>query len=212
MKRLFVGIISNSLMVVLPLLLKPHLMADYRIIIILLGGMFIWLTQPVISASETRENKGSDSYSVLVILLASLVSVVAPIIHWAYFMNEQGTSLTALIAGLVIMITGLLMRAWAVSTLGMFFTPTVQIKEEHRLVTIGPYALVRHPSYTGAYLAIVAPAVILNSVPGMLIAATSMALAYYIRIKIEEKALLQHFGDEYKAYIRRTKMLIPYVW
>jgi protein-S-isoprenylcysteine O-methyltransferase Ste14 len=212
MRKLILACISNTLMIVLPLLANPSLILHFKIIILIAGSICIWLTQPAFTLNETTEKQSSDKFSVLLILCMSLVSVVSPVVHWAYFMPEQSNVSWVTITGLVMMMIGLAFRAWAVKTLGEFFTPTVQIKESHRLVTEGPYSIVRHPSYTGAFLSIIGGAVLLESWIGFAIACVAMTIAYYVRIRIEENELSAHFGATYLQYQHTTKKIIPFVW
>ncbi len=212
MKKIVLALVSNILMVVIPLLGKPYLMLDGKILFIIAGCICMWLTQPPVGAKETHEQKSRDRFSVLLILLMSLVSVWVPVIHWAYFstMHEGYDVFTLLGFGMIVL--GISFRAWSVSRLGKYFTATVQIKEDHKLETTGPYSLVRHPGYAGAFLAITAGGPILHSIPGFLIACVAMSYAYYVRIRIEEKELISRFGKQYTDYKSNTKMIIPYVW
>ena len=204
--------ISNALMVILPLLGNPSLMVNYKILMIILGSICMWLTQPAFTLKETSDKKSSDRFSVLLILLMSSISVIAPILDWAYIKtNHSGFSVFTLL-GILMIIIGITFRALAVKYLGKYFTPTVQIKEDHYLFTSGPYSVVRHPSYTGAFFAIIAGGVILESLPGFIISCIAMIIAYFVRIRIEEKELIHRFGNEYKRYQQSTKMIIPYVW
>lgn len=212
MRKIVLAVLSNVLMIVLPLLGRPALMLHYKIFILILAGVLIWLTQPAVSVEETSEEKSSDKFSVLLILLMSLVGVVAPVVEWAYFHQGAGDFTVYTFLGLVMIATGVGFRAWAVKTLGEFFTATVQIKDDHKLVTNGPYSIVRHPSYTGAFLSIVGCAVLLESWIGFAIAITAMTIAYYVRISIEENELSAHFGNAYKEYKRSTKRIIPFIW
>jgi protein-S-isoprenylcysteine O-methyltransferase Ste14 len=142
----------------------------------------------------------------------SFVSVVAPVLDWAYFKTNHNDFDVFTLIGILMIISGITFRALAVRYLGKYFTPTVQIKDDHRLVTTGPYSIVRHPSYTGAFLAIIAGGVVLESLTGFIISCMAMIIAYYVRIGIEEKELTAKFGDEYRQFTKRTKMIIPYVW
>lgn len=204
--------ISNSLMIILPLLGNPQLILNPKILILIAGTVCIWLTQPPVSVKETDDKKSSDRFSVVLILLMSFVSVVVPLVDWAYFKTEHdGYSIYTAIAVAMIAI-GITFRAWAVQTLGKYFTATVQISDDHKLIRSGPYQIVRHPSYTGAFLAIVAGGVILESLAGFIISCIAMIVAYYVRIGIEEKELIARFGKDYLAYRQETKMIIPYVF
>lgn len=212
MRKMILASISNALMVIIPLLGNPSLMVNYKILIIIVGSICMWLTQPAFTLKETSDKKSSDRFSVLLILFMSFISVIAPILDWAYIKtNQNGFSLFTVL-GILMIIIGITFRALAVKYLGKYFTPTVQIKEDHYLFTSGPYSVVRHPSYTGAFFAIIAGGVLLESLLGFIISCIAMMIAYFVRIRIEEKELIARFGNEYKQYQLRTKMIIPYVW
>lgn len=212
MRKIFLASLSNILMIVLPLLGNPRLMLNGKILVIIAGSIAMWLTQPPVSVKETSDQQSSDRFSVVLILLMSFISVVVPVLDWAY-LKGHGTGISVYtILGVVMIVAGISFRAWAVQSLGKYFTATVQISEDHQLVRTGPYRIVRHPSYTGAFLAIIAGGVILESLVGFILSCTAMIIAYYVRIGIEEKELISRFGDDYLAFKRDTKMIIPYVF
>src|SRR5205085_6550939 len=134
MKKVVLSIISNILMVFLPLIGHPSLILHPKIIVIIVGSVCVWLTQPAFSVAETNDKKQSDRFSVVLILSMSLISGVVPILDWAYFTRTSNDFNWITIVGLVMIVTGIWFRAWAVNTLGQFFTPTVQIKKEHQLI------------------------------------------------------------------------------
>ncbi len=212
MRKMMLALVSNALMILLPLAGKPMLMLNYKILIIISGSIFMWFTQPAFTKEDTNDKRDSDKFSVLLILAMSFVSVISPVVHWSYFMQEHNAFTWFSVMGIAMIVTGLLFRAWAVKTLGEFFTPTVQIKQTHQLITAGPYSIVRHPSYTGAFLSIIGGAVLLESWLGFTIACLAMIIAYYVRISIEEAELSAHFGNRYKVYKHTTKRIIPFVW
>ena len=177
-----------------------------------MGSIAMWLTQPPVSLKETREQKSSDRFSVVLILGMSVISVVVPVIDWAY-LNAQHDQLDWItFLGFLMIIVGILFRSWSVRALGKYFTATVQIQDQHQLVVKGPYHIVRHPSYLGAFLAIIAGGVILHSLLGLIVAVIAMLIAYFVRIRIEERELSKQFGAAYLTYQKETKMFIPYVW
>ena len=178
MRKIFLASVSNILMIVLPLLGKPALMLNGKVLFIIAGSICMWLTQPPVSVKETSDEKSSDRFSVVLILLMSLVSVVVPIVDWAYFSSDWNSVSLLTIAGACMIIAGISFRAWAVHSLGKYFTATVQIKEDHRLIKTGPYRIVRHPSYTGAFMAIIAGGVILGRLTGFIISCIAMIIAY----------------------------------
>ncbi len=212
MRKIVLASVSNILMVILPLLGKPALMVHYKILVIILGSIAMWLTQPAFTVKETSDKKSSDRFSVILILAMSFISVVVPVVDWAYFKFDQDGLNWITVLGILMIVVGITFRALAVRYLGKYFTPTVQIKDDHKLITTGPYSIVRHPSYTGAFLAIIAGGVVLESLVGFIISCTAMIIAYYVRIGIEEKELTANFGIAYEQYQKNTKMIIPYVW
>lgn len=114
-------------------------------------------------------------------------------------------------AGLAVYLLGSVLMIWAPVHLGRLFSTRVTLQEGHRLVTDGPFALMRHPRYAGClYWGVGLPLVFL-SVPG-LVAALLYGLTFAWRIHDEERLLAEHFGDQWAAYANRTKRLVPYIF
>jgi protein-S-isoprenylcysteine O-methyltransferase Ste14 len=114
--------------------------------------------------------------------------------------------------GIVLMLAGIVFRQWALWVLGRFFSTTVRILSDHRMVTNGPYRVVRHPSYTGALLTLLGLGLGSRTWAGTLIIMVLFGIVYNYRISIEEKALKAEFGQEYVSYAKRTKRLIPFLF
>ncbi|MGB8310864.1 MAG: isoprenylcysteine carboxylmethyltransferase family protein [Halobacteriota archaeon] len=113
--------------------------------------------------------------------------------------------------GIVLMVLGILLRQWSIVVLGRFFSSMVAIQEGQKVVDSGPYRLVRHPSYTGAFLIFMGQGLALQSWGAILLLVLTFGLAYGYRIYVEEKVLISELGDDYVKYSKRTKRLIPYV-
>ena len=88
---------------------------------------------------------------------------------------------------------------------------TVTLKQDHELVRSGPYALVRHPIYTGILLATIG-AVVANDRWSAVLALALMAAAFLRKIATEERFMAEAFGPAYADYRRATARLVPYVW
>jgi protein-S-isoprenylcysteine O-methyltransferase Ste14 len=110
--------------------------------------------------------------------------------------------------GVVLCIAGLAFCFWARFTLGRNWSGVVTLKGGHELITQGPYALVRHPIYTGLLTMFVATVIVLGHVAGI-IALPLMFVSIWIKLRHEEKLMLQEFPDQYPGYQRRVKCLIP---
>lgn len=111
--------------------------------------------------------------------------------------------------GVPIMIIGLATRLWALTTLGRFFTMPITLAADHRIVRDGPYRWLRHPSYTGGLLTGVGMPLVLGTTLGLIVTVIALGAVYVYRIRIEEAALVQRFGDAYQEYRRTTWRLIP---
>jgi len=110
--------------------------------------------------------------------------------------------------GLGLGITSVGLFAWTHVTLGRFWSTCLQLRPDHRLITAGPYARIRHPMYSAILgwmmsLGLVAA----NWIP--FVFAALSALNFILRIQPEEEMMLQQFGDEYRAYMKRTRRLLP---
>jgi len=113
--------------------------------------------------------------------------------------------------GLSLIIVGLVFRAYAIRQLGQFFVPEVVVQPGQRIYQDGPYRYLRHPSYTGTLITVVGYGLALNNWISLLIILTVFFKVFLIRIVVEETALTEAFGDEYRQYMKRTKRLIPYI-
>lgn len=114
-------------------------------------------------------------------------------------------------AMVAVALTGFLFMWWARIFLGRLWSSGVRIKAEHRVVDTGPYALVRHPIYTGIIVAGYSTAVLRGTAAGLL-GATLMTVSWYLKATEEERFLREQLGAEaYDAYARRVPMLVPFL-
>ncbi|HEY8005009.1 MAG TPA: isoprenylcysteine carboxylmethyltransferase family protein [Phenylobacterium sp.] len=118
----------------------------------------------------------------------------------------------ALWVGAAAALCGMALRVWSVATLGRYFTYVVKVAEDQPVVETGPYRLLRHPSYAGALLTALGIGLSLRVAIAPVILVAAQLLAYSIRMSVEEKALSEGIGEPYRAYMRRTKRIVPYVW
>lgn len=214
MKKSITIIMFLVLFYALPLIVRPELILSPKIIILMIICATLFYTQPTASIREAEKMKSTDKHSMFGILIATALSQIIAVTDWAYFQDNLASESNFILTSiaLVLMISGSAFRIWSILTLGKFFTATVQVKRDQRIIKTGPYVIVRHPSYLGAYIAIVGSAIFLRSTLALIVGATAMWLAYRVRIAVEEEVLLNAFGDEYGMYQRHTRKMIPYVW
>ena len=110
---------------------------------------------------------------------------------------------------LVLLVGGLVIRWTAILTLGRFFSTSVAIQQDHRLVRTGLYRLVRHPSYSGLLLLFLGMALSFGNWFSFAVIIVPFVAALLHRIQVEESSLLEALGQDYVEYCRSTKRLLP---
>jgi len=180
----------------------------------LIAGMWIsWVVYWLLASwgvkrTERREPLGSRLLHVLPLLfavallwghrvpVALLNERIFPWAPWEFW-----------IAALVIAL-GLLFTVWARVHIGRNWSGVVTLKEGHELVDTGPYALVRHPIYTGLLVAFVGSALARGEWRGVLAVLIAWA-ALWRKLRLEERWMTERFGEQYVAYCRRVPALVP---
>jgi protein-S-isoprenylcysteine O-methyltransferase Ste14 len=142
---------------------------------------------------------------ILVLVLASgTISRALPDITLWPQSRTSGLAADALAA------LGLYISLWARFTLGSNWSGDVTFKENHKLITWGPYAFVRHPIYTGMLTMFAGSATLIGHAQSFLFVA-AIALSFWLKARVEERMMMKHFPDEYPAYKARVPALIPFV-
>ena len=113
---------------------------------------------------------------------------------------------------IALMWAGVVLRTWAVITLGRFFRQDVHIHDDHKLVTSGPYRVLRHPGYTGGLLTVSGIGLAQGNWISLAAAFFLLLAAYAWRIVVEEAALRARFGEAFLSHRKRTWAIIPPVW
>lgn len=114
-------------------------------------------------------------------------------------------------AGLALVLAGIAFSMWAALTLGRHFDMEVELHTGHEVVRRGPYAVVRHPVYSGLALHLIGASLATGSL--ILLAGTILAAlpALYVRARIEERLLRAELGSAYDDYAREVGMLVPLI-
>jgi protein-S-isoprenylcysteine O-methyltransferase Ste14 len=110
-----------------------------------------------------------------------------------------------------LVLAGIVFTWWARLVLGKLWSGNVARKDAHRIVDTGPYALTRHPIYTGVLLSIFATAGAIGRLDA-LIGFALIAIGLWMKARLEEQFLRAELGAAaYDAYARRTPMLVPFL-
>ena len=113
-------------------------------------------------------------------------------------------------AGLGLTVAGCAFAVWARAMLGSNWSATVAVKQNHELVRSGPYAVVRHPIYSGFLLGILGTALSVGEARGLIALALAF-VGWFAKALVEERFMVEQFDGEYVSYRREVKRLIPFV-
>ena len=168
-----------------------------------------WLASRGAKPAERREPLGSRLLHVLPLLLAFWLL-------WAKrvpgtFLNERLFPWAPWEFWVAAFVTaaGILFTVWARVHLGGNWSGIVTIKHDHELIANGPYAIVRHPIYTGLLVAFIGSAMARGEWRGVL-AVLIAWWALWRKLRLEERWMAERFGQQYEAYCRRVPALVPF--
>ena len=152
-----------------------------------------------------RRDRGSGALVIFTVFLSISIAFafgyagVGTLPDWIFYL------------GIFLMLLGVLVRQYAIAILGRFFSLTVQIAEDHKVVEKGPYRLVRHPSYTGVLITFIGLGLAVQSWGALLVLLVVFSVSFGYRMWVEERTLLSELGQDYASYMKRTKRLIPFI-
>jgi len=156
-------------------------------------------------ATRVKKDRGSRALITFAILVSMLISFyfgyagVGALPDWIFYI------------GIFLMFFGVLVRQYAIAILGRFFSLSVHVSEDQKVVDRGPYKLVRHPSYTGIMLMAIGLGLAVQSLAALLVLLLFFSISFGYRMYVEERALLSGLGQDYASYMKRTKRLIPFI-
>jgi protein-S-isoprenylcysteine O-methyltransferase Ste14 len=172
----------------------------------------IWLAGAPFTKAKLRTVPGTDRLRQFLILSTGFALIGYGWKHLGVMSAPMWPESDGMqLLGLTVTCTGILYAIWARLTLGSNWSGRPMVKQGHELVTRGPYALTRHPIYTGLLLATVGTAIAVDQVrvlPGLALVAIGLA----IKIGQEERLMISAFPNAYPIYRTRVKALFPGIW
>ena len=161
---------------------------------------------------EKMSERRVTSQEQILLGLLSLGGLVAPLVYaatnWLDFANY---TLPAWAGWLGILLTaGALFVFWrAHADLGLNWSPSLEIREKHELITRGIYGIIRHPMYASQWLLVIAqPLLLQNWIAGFLNLLVFIPF-YLLRVKAEDQMMLDSFGTQYQEYMKNTGGVLP---
>lgn len=138
-------------------------------------------------------------------LLLPLLFLFTPLLSFADYRLPE----LARWCGATIMLPALWLFWRSHADLGQNWSVTLEVRKEHQLVTSGVYRRIRHPMYAAIFLWSIAQGLLLSNWLAGWSALVPFAVMYVLRTPREERMMCEFFGDEYRAYMRRTGRLLP---
>ncbi len=182
---------------------------DLPLAVLWLAWLAYWLAAARnVKPARRRESPASRLLTiVLTIPAAVLLAVRGPWLPWLSARFLPDTMIVYLL-GLLMVVAGLAFAIWARVHLGRNWSGTVTVKENHELIRSGPYAIVRHPIYTGLLLAVLGTAIVFGEWRGLL-AFCFLTIALVLKLRREERFMEESFPDTYPSYCAEVPALIP---
>lgn len=159
------------------------------------------------SFKATASDKGS---SILIVVMFWIVVILPPLLN--FFQVGQITLSMVMWLGVLIMLLSLGLRIWSMRVLGEYYTRTLRVTETQRIVTQGPYRVVRHPGYLATIFVWIGFGLAIGNWIATLIITLLLFSVYGYRIRAEETMLIDTFGEPYQEYRQRTWMLLPFIY
>jgi len=171
----------------------------------------VWLIGTLVSKQTARREPTSSRLLHMAIMVAVFALPFSARLHvgplaWRFVPASPVIAWT----GLALTAAGCAFAIWARLLLGGNWSSSVTVKQDHRLIRRGPYAIVRHPIYSGFLLGLLGTALALGELRGI-VALALAGIGWHVKSRREEAFMTAEFGAEYTRYQREVKALIPFV-
>jgi protein-S-isoprenylcysteine O-methyltransferase len=205
-KAIQASLICGSILAVLGLAWPPALRLPELWLVVFVSVLANVLQPPYqpFENSRTSEDRGTARQIIWTVYFTQILAVTELVYRRRISLSLDCTTTIAAI----LIALGLVLRTWAVARLGRWFTWNITVQPGQALVTDGPYRVIRHPSYTGAWLMFVGSCILLRSYVAALVAFILLLMAFLRRIRHEESLMLATF-PEYETYKKTTGSLVP---
>jgi protein-S-isoprenylcysteine O-methyltransferase Ste14 len=181
----------------------------------LIGALWVaWMVYWFVSARSVKANRRVESAASRAghILPLAIGAILLWLPVFRGFLSERFVPNTpaTFFTGVAVLAFGLAFSIWARRVLGRNWSGIVTVKQDHELVRSGPYRFVRHPIYTGLLIAFIGTAIARGEWRGI-VAVLIVFAAFWHKLKIEERFMIETFGDAYLRYRTEVRALIPFV-
>jgi protein-S-isoprenylcysteine O-methyltransferase Ste14 len=174
--------------------------------------LLIYLARMVELKAKRNTIRGpvKENLTLRLFMLAGTLMLVGSIIE--FLLRPSHLLWPTYLGGVACALLSFAIRRRAIAALGKFWSLHVEIRDSHEFVRSGPFRWVRHPTYFSMILELMSIGLILNAYFTGILAAAIFIPALFLRLKLEETALVEKFGATYQAYQRETPAILPYKW
>jgi protein-S-isoprenylcysteine O-methyltransferase Ste14 len=185
-----------------------NVVATVSIAVCWLAFAAVWLITANYNATRAPEQVRRAGFGAVVgpvLVVAFLLRVAVPRADWQ---SVTFYAPWARFLGLAILLAGTALTLWARFVLGLMWSAMPAVKEGHQLRTSGPYAITRHPIYTGLLSMLLGSLLVAGGGPWIVPFPVALVLIE-IKIRAEERLMTGQFPEDYPRYRRRVPQLIP---
>jgi len=172
-----------------------------------------WLVYWVISAFATKptvERRGFIGYRLAAAVLIAGSLAAERLLHLSSQSRLWHTTLALGLVTDLVVLAGLAFTVWARITLGRNWSAEVTFKQDHELIESGPYALARHPIYTGLIVMAIGTAINYGRAIGFAVL-LSLCGGLWWKARQEERIMSRHFPEAYAEYKMRVRAIVPFL-
>jgi len=184
-----------------------HSLIDYLPIISAVG-IFVARVSEVGTKRDTIAGPVRENVTFLLFFFIGIFMLAGSILE--YICRGWNISWPMFALGWVSAICSFAIRRRTIAALGKFWSLHVEIREEHQLVRSGPFRWMRHPVYFSMILELLAWGLLLNALVMLLIFPFLFVPALLMRVRLEEAALVEKFGEAYRQFQAETPAIFPY--
>ncbi|HEX6731154.1 MAG TPA: isoprenylcysteine carboxylmethyltransferase family protein [Pyrinomonadaceae bacterium] len=174
----------------------------------------IWIAieYPYLRRYHEKPSRDLDRHSARLWDAANLIEPIGVFLGFAGVGAMPASAALIQPAGIALLVIGIAIRWASIRTLGKYFTGTIVIRDDHQLIRTGLYRFLRHPAYSGALLAHLGLGISFANWFSLGLSTFPFVVAACYRMRVEDRALYETFGEEYLNYSMATKRLIPKVY
>lgn len=166
--------------------------------------------EKILPDKKAIKNEGKTTFFLRILLFVLFLAFLILYSIYPPFMNLIHVDFPIWLRwlGTLFAFIGVVLWIYSQAVLGKYWSPQLQVQNEHKIITSGPYRVIRHPIYTSMFIWVIGLAIFTANIVFALIALLTI-IGLILRVPKEEKMMIEQFGDEYKKYMQITGSIFP---